>query len=393
METYQSLLSTLPLCIKRGPYIKYKNYPETVEKVMKIFRTFINANVDEIALMTGFKRRTLYNWRMKLRENRDFNPLDIQIRESRRIFTEAEEDAIANFIWTNKIKADKCFNDEDCVAIITDAYLEKHKDDENIDITYVVSKGYIYSFKKRHAFVSKLCHLKRRPPINHYAIESFLAEMKELFENVPLNRIINIDETAIFIAPKNLKIWHSKGKDDVIIPVKYNDKERITCVCAVRADGTKLKIQFIAKGETDQVLNTQIGDVEPHLKAVSEKGWTNTSTFYDYLSHIRSQYEGNEEIHVILDRFSAHKCDETLDAAKQLGIVLHFIPSGLTDIYQPLDVKLLAFLKAYIKHMLRQFLREEKTMNKKLDCQCMVKAWYIFQLVILMPLMCFFAFL
>lgn len=68
--------------------------------------------------------------------------------------------------------------------------------------------------------MSNLCHLKRRQNISQKAIESFFLDMKYLFDNVPLNRIINIDETAIFIAPKNLKIWHSKGKDDVIIPVK-----------------------------------------------------------------------------------------------------------------------------------------------------------------------------
>ena len=53
------------------------------------------------------------------------------------------------------------------------------------------------------------------------------------------NRIINIDETAIFIAPKQLKIWHSKGVDDVSLPVKFNDKQRITVVCAIAADGFK----------------------------------------------------------------------------------------------------------------------------------------------------------
>ena len=140
-DSYQEFLSTLPLCVKRGPCIKYQNYPQTVEKVMKIFRTYMNANVSKIASKTGFKERTLFNWKKKLFQNHDFNPLEKQKRENRRIFTEKEEDAIAEYIWSNKIKPNKCFNDEDCIVIITDAYLDKHARDENVDITYVVSNG------------------------------------------------------------------------------------------------------------------------------------------------------------------------------------------------------------------------------------------------------------
>lgn len=49
----------------------------------------------------------------KLLQKKWINPLERQKRESRRIFTENEEDAIAEYIWSNKIKPSKCFNDED----------------------------------------------------------------------------------------------------------------------------------------------------------------------------------------------------------------------------------------------------------------------------------------
>lgn len=238
------------MCKKRSLY-KYKNFPDTVQKVMNILKTFANVDIKQICIRTGFKERTIYNWKKKLLTDHNFNPLDKQKRIKSRIFTEEEEDSIADFIFKEKIIQNKCFNDEDCITIITNAYLEKHANDDDIDFEYVVSNGYIYNFKNRHGFVSKLCHLKRRPQINQEKIEMFINEMSFLFENIPLIQIINIDETAVFISPKNLKIWHSKGKDDVIVPVKFNDKERITAVCAVGANGRKFDIQFIAKGITD----------------------------------------------------------------------------------------------------------------------------------------------
>ena len=121
-------------------------------------------------------------------------------------------------------------------------------------------------------------------------IEEFILDMKYLFDNVPLEKTINIVETAILITPKNLKILHSKGKDDVIIPVKYSDMERIMCVYAICANGSKYLMQFITKCEADKVLNTQIGDVRPHLNTFSIKGWIDSNTIYECLNYIRSQF-------------------------------------------------------------------------------------------------------
>lgn len=116
-------------------------------------------------------------------------------------------------------------------------------------------------------------------------------------------------------------------------------------------------MQFIAKGEANNVLNAQIGDFHPHLRTFSKKGWTDSDTFYEYLNHIKSQFNDDEDIHIILDQLFAHKCEEILEAARDLGIILHFIPSGLTDLYQPLDVKLFVIIKAYLKHMMTVFKR------------------------------------
>lgn len=330
---------------------------------MQILREEVPGDVDIIVAKTGFKRRTMYNWKKQLKSNPNFNPLAAQVRLISRIFNEDEEDSIAFFIWSEKITKGICFTDGDGMEIITQAYLDKHYNDEEFDFEHNVSKGYIYSFKRRHNFVSKLCHLKRRPTTDY-----------DNFDFID-NFIINIDETAIFVAPKQLKVWHSKGVDDVSLPVSFNEKQRITAVCAIAADGFKFPIQFIAKGKTEQVLNTQIGDVSPNIRSFSENGWTNTQTFYQFLSHIKSHYEDNKEIHVILDLYKAHNNDEIKEAAASLEITLHFIPAGFTEKFQPLDAMIFAIIKAYIRHMVRQSLKEGKDLNKIDACNWMIRAW------------------
>ena len=50
------------------------------------------------------------------------------------------------------------------------------------------------------------------------------------------------------------------------------------------SDGTKLPLQFIAKGETQAVLDSQIGDVVYHNRTFSSNGWTTSETLKQYLS-------------------------------------------------------------------------------------------------------------
>ena len=54
----------------------------------------------------------------------------------------------------------RCFTDVDCLEVLVEFYINYHGDDEYLDYEFQVSKGNIYYFKKRHGFVSNLCHIK-----------------------------------------------------------------------------------------------------------------------------------------------------------------------------------------------------------------------------------------
>lgn len=375
MQTKEEMLNSLPICIKRGPYIDYKKFPETVEMVLKILQNYEKGDIAKIVKKTGFKQRTMYDWLDRIKVDPNYSPLDKQVRPNARTFSEEEEDMIALNIYHEELSKGNCFCDMDAIEHLTEAYLDIHSEDEKIDISFNISKGYVYYFKIRHNFVSKLCHIKRSPSTKEIFIDNFINDIRLLLDNVDHSHIINIDETAVFLAPKNIKIWHSKGQDDVSVPVGFNVKERVTALCAISADGAKHKIQFVAKGVTPEVIETQLVDVYPHMATFSEKGWSTNHTIYEYLNYIKSLFNDNEEIHVILDIYSAHRSEETKEAAKELGITLHYIPAGYTDMYQPLDVKIFAIIKAYIKHMLRMFLREGKQMTKADACRNMIRAW------------------
>lgn len=115
--------------------------------------------------------------------------------------------------------------------------------------------------------------------------------------------------------------------------------------------------------------------MHPHLAAFSEKEWTNDQAFYSYLNFIKSLFNENEEIHIILDIFSAHRSENTKKIAGQLGITLHYIPAGFTDLYQPLDTTIFAIVKGYIGYIFCSYLKDGKVLTTTDACAFMILEW------------------
>ena len=55
--------------------------------------------------------------------------------------------------------------------------------------------------------------------------------------------------------------------------------------------------------------------------------------------------------------------------------ILHFIPPGMTDEFQPLDRKIFGIVKAYAKRLYRMRIKKTGKISKKDACQDMIQAW------------------
>jgi hypothetical protein len=88
----------------------------------------------------------------------------------------------------------------------------------------------------------------------------------------------------------------------------------------------------------------------------------------DWVRFLRNlpEFQHGRLIHLILDGYATHRCDDVLAMADELGIVLHFIPSGLTDLLQPLDRSVFGALKAEYRAIYRMDMsqREDRRMTK-----------------------------
>ena len=354
--------------------------PEIVKRVVDILKLHRRGDIPNISKHTKFKVKTLYEWSDRLKKDPNYSPLSQQYGKHRRIFTDEEEDNITDYIITQILLKGILFTDQDFEDLIMCAFIEKFKDEEDYKKIpqFVCSKGFIYNFKKKHRLSSKRCHAKRRPDNKQYDKE-FCYEMHKLFEEIPLYYICNVDETALTTIPSFLQSWHMVGHDHVVRYIQANEKERITVVVGITADGNKLPLQFITKGKTEVAIDNHIGDVPGHMRACNENGWSTEDTFCSYLTGVREFYgfEDPNTIHMILDVFRVHISDKVKNTAKELNIQLHVIPAGMTDELQPLDVKIFGPLKAFIRHLFQKRLRDtiDGVIKQSDVCKDFIRAW------------------
>jgi len=292
-----------------------------------------------------------------------------------RIFTDEEENAIAEFINENYTNQGKLFTDEDFREIAMNAFLDKHQNDENLP-EFSVSDHFISDFKKRNHISSLTAHPKRRSDADAKRNQEWETSIQNLFSEFPRDRILNCDETSWQVFPNRIKTWAKTGSQNVQIRVNGNVKESITALATVAADGTKCPLYLIAQGDTDRCEKSQLGDTAHHFTNHSHNGWSTTETFKEYLHQI-SDYCHNQPLHLLLDLHSSHRGNEIKELAESLNIFLHYIPAGQTHLYQPLDRNCFGCVKATGRHLFRKRFQENPDFKftKKDAVEDLIYSW------------------
>ena len=92
--------------------------------------------------------------------------------------------------------------------------------------------------------------------------------------------------------------------------------------------------------------------------------------------HLREHF-GDRDLHLILDKHTSHRTADVRTLAETLHIRLWFIPSGCTDLLQPLDRKCFGALKSTARRLWRQRGSEEQgaQLTKKDAVASMTYAW------------------
>jgi hypothetical protein len=231
---------------------------------------------------------------------------------------------------------------------------------------------------KRNRFSLRRQHFKRRSRVTEAEVEHWKQQMAHLFETADHDYILNCDETAWKLYPNNILTWWEIGADDVSIKVDGDEKGMITVLATISASKNKWPLFFVAKGKTVRVESSQIGEVGSNWRAHSETGWMRGELFVDYLHHLRSQVSNAAQtIHLICDVHASHRTPDVKQAARELNIVLLYIPAGATDRLQPLDRCIFGALKSEARRLFRERIsaNAELKRSKRDAVEDMLVAW------------------
>ena len=363
-------------------YRRYATRKKTMDNVYKFIEEN-NASVRPCAIsqMFGIPESSARRFVKRWNEDHDYRNYDYSSRgEHNRIFSAEEERSIADFIRQNILEPGYYFTDDDFRQWIVQAFLEKHRDNDEELPEFNASNGFIYDFKRRNNISSRRAHFKRRTPTSASRIEPWIQEITSLLETVGKEDVYNCDETAWKLFPNGLLTWAQRGGDNVAITTASEEKKCLTALATIRADGTKMPLMLIAKGKTSLVETTQLGDTGDHLRGHSENGWMDQENFETYLKWIRQHSGHDRTIHLILDVYAAHRTDSVKLMAQACNIILHFIPESYTDQLQPLDRRCFGALKATAKRVFRQhycanIFRPVEKITKKQMVEVLIYSW------------------
>ncbi|RHY70396.1 hypothetical protein DYB30_014109 [Aphanomyces astaci] len=124
----------------------------------------------------------------------------------------------------------------------------------------------------------------------------------------------------------------------------------MTAVLAARADGTKLPIMFIMKGQPNGRIESKEVPTFPagHSYGVQEKAWMDARVWKQFLRSVL--HDGIEECSVVLvDNFESHMSVKIVN--EELGSHMCPLPPNSTSVCQPLDVGVMVPFKRHLREL------------------------------------------
>jgi len=165
--------------------------------------------------------------------------------------------------------------------------------DTNLLKTLPLTKDWAKSLHTWMVMVKRKVSSKAKIDVERFAIikEAFLLDVRNVvqLDKIPLELIIDWDQTAIYYIPVRSWTMESEGVKQVEIAVK-DDKRQITAVLAESMAGDFLPIQLVYKGKIPHFLPNVESVPEGWQLTYSPSHWSTEQTMKDYTQKIVLPY-------------------------------------------------------------------------------------------------------
>ena len=218
-----------------------------------------------------------------------------------------------------------------------------------------LTRDWAYSLLSGMKFVNRKC-TTAKSKLSSVVFEEvktkFLDEVKAtvLVEEIPIELILNWDQTGIKIIPSSLWTMDMCGSKRVEV-VGAKDKRRITALFCCNMVGDFLPLQLIYKGKlsgvTPSIVFLQSGI------SLSPCRWSNEETM-EYIHtiiipYVRARRTAEEPALIIKDNFKGQVTSKVIDLRTEHNIHHCLLPPNTTDRLQPLDISVNKPAKQFLK--------------------------------------------
>ena len=385
----------LPVLGEKKYFRSSKVKREECQIVMDFLKNEEIINFKALAFHINISLPQLYRWAWQLSENPDFNPHDFNVKKL--AFAECIEQQLAATINNDYLLNGYFFNYSILKMLALRLWDDTDAKYKNRKI-FNASNQWCRGFRLRHEYVWRLAHTRRRPfnANDEASVRNFNSVKKELIlkheEDDTQYLLANMDETSFKVVNIPKLTFAKKGQQEVIAICNGSDKEAFTAIATINYDKKKLPLMLLAKGKTE-ICHKQFNGIVRDESGIenfhvfhTESGWSTTDAMDHYFNQLREDYKilygdrgFNDEtiIDLMWDCYSVHRNNEIKEQAKKKNINLIFIPPGLTDKCQPLDMHVFGALKAKARKMWLDYCISNKdaVFSKRIAGSILIRAW------------------
>uniref|UniRef100_A0A803JQY6 HTH CENPB-type domain-containing protein n=1 Tax=Xenopus tropicalis TaxID=8364 RepID=A0A803JQY6_XENTR len=191
------------------------------------------------------------------------------------------------------------------------------------------------------------------------AFKSFIDDIK--LSKYNLSNMIAMDETAVFKRQSSQTTIEQRGASSVYIPSTAYESACVTCILAIRLDGTKIPPLIISKGKKEKIER-----VLGIFVLETEKAWATQAVIRKWVDlMLPLVMRGGQRGLLVSDAASTHRAKDMKSFLHERKIDQVMIPAGMTAYLQTLDIAINKPFKDNLRMEINDYIENRMERNQR----------------------------